>query len=136
MSESAGVKQVIVLRKDLNMRKGKMVAQGAHASIGAVLGAWAFSGHEPDGDYSISADIDPAVLAWLNGNQKKICVGVGGEAELLAIHEAATKQGVRCHLVLDHGLTEFGGVPTYTAVAIGPAAADLVDQITGSLGLL
>ena len=27
------VKQVIVLRKDLNMRKGKMVAQGAHASM-------------------------------------------------------------------------------------------------------
>ena len=31
-------KQVIVLRKDLNMRKGKMVAQGAHASMGAILG--------------------------------------------------------------------------------------------------
>jgi peptidyl-tRNA hydrolase len=26
-------KQVIVLRKDLGMRKGKMVAQGAHASL-------------------------------------------------------------------------------------------------------
>lgn len=26
-------KQVIVLHKDLNMRKGKMVAQGAHASM-------------------------------------------------------------------------------------------------------
>jgi peptidyl-tRNA hydrolase len=31
-------KQVIVLRKDLNMRKGKLVAQGAHASMGAILG--------------------------------------------------------------------------------------------------
>ena len=31
-------KQVIVLRKDLNMRKGKMVAQGAHASMAALLG--------------------------------------------------------------------------------------------------
>ena len=26
-------KQVIVVRNDLNMRKGKMIAQGAHASI-------------------------------------------------------------------------------------------------------
>ena len=25
-------KQVIVIRKDLNMRKGKMIAQGSHAS--------------------------------------------------------------------------------------------------------
>jgi len=30
-------KQVIVLRKDLGMRKGKMVDQGAHASLGAIL---------------------------------------------------------------------------------------------------
>ena len=30
-------KQVIVLRKDLNMRKGKMVAQGARASMRAIL---------------------------------------------------------------------------------------------------
>lgn len=26
-------KQVIVMRTDLNMRKGKMIAQGSHASI-------------------------------------------------------------------------------------------------------
>lgn len=31
------VKQVIVMRKDLNMRKGKMIAQGAHASVDALL---------------------------------------------------------------------------------------------------
>lgn len=27
------VKQVIIIRTDLNMRKGKMIAQGAHASV-------------------------------------------------------------------------------------------------------
>lgn len=31
------VKQVIVVRKDLNMRKGKMVAQGSHASMKDLL---------------------------------------------------------------------------------------------------
>ena len=30
-------KQMIVLRKDLNMRKGKMIAQGAHASLKVLL---------------------------------------------------------------------------------------------------
>ena len=30
-------KQVIVLRKDLNMRKGKMISQGAHSSIGVIF---------------------------------------------------------------------------------------------------
>lgn len=31
------VKQVIVIRKDLNMRAGKMVSQGAHASLAVTL---------------------------------------------------------------------------------------------------
>jgi PTH2 family peptidyl-tRNA hydrolase len=30
-------KQVIIIRKDLNMRKGKMIAQGAHASMKAIF---------------------------------------------------------------------------------------------------
>lgn len=30
-------KQVIVMRKDLGMRKGKMIAQGAHAAMKALL---------------------------------------------------------------------------------------------------
>ena len=33
------IKQVIVMRRDLNMRKGKMVAQGAHASMAVLLNA-------------------------------------------------------------------------------------------------
>jgi PTH2 family peptidyl-tRNA hydrolase len=31
------VKQVIIIRKDLNMRKGKMIAQGNHASMGVIF---------------------------------------------------------------------------------------------------
>jgi peptidyl-tRNA hydrolase len=33
MNINRDVKQLIVMRTDLNMRKGKMIAQGAHASI-------------------------------------------------------------------------------------------------------
>ena len=32
-------KQVIVMRKDLNMRKSKMIAQGAHGSMKVLLDA-------------------------------------------------------------------------------------------------
>ena len=35
-------KQVIVIRKDLNMRKGKMIAQGAHASMKVILDEFHF----------------------------------------------------------------------------------------------
>lgn len=123
-------KQVIVLRKDLNMRKGKMVAQGAHASMGAILRL----GHR-DGN-TLVIPLDERNEPWLTGRFKKICVSVNSEAELLAIHEKAKAAGLIASLILDAGLTEFGGVPTYTAVAVGPDRADRIDAITGELPLL
>lgn len=113
------LKQVIVIRKDLNMRKGKMVSQGAHAAIGAVTAAEA-----------------AVVEAWKAGyNGVKICVGVDSEQELMDVYHFAKMQGLPAYLVLDMAYTEFE-VPTYTAVAIGPAEAELVDPITGKLKLL
>jgi peptidyl-tRNA hydrolase, PTH2 family len=123
-------KQTIVLRKDLNMRKGKMVAQGAHASMRAILAL----GHQEAGNFVIP--LDERLEPWLLGRFKKICVSVNSEAELLALHEKAKAAGLITALIQDAGLTEFGGVPTYTALAVGPDRADRVDAVTGTLPLL
>jgi PTH2 family peptidyl-tRNA hydrolase len=123
-------KQTIVLRKDLNMRKGKMVAQGAHASLRAILQL----GHR-DGE-SFVIPLDDRLEPWLLGRFKKICVSVNSESELLALHERSLAAGLITALIQDAGLTEFGGVPTYTALAVGPDQEDRVDAITGSLPLL
>lgn len=125
-----GHKQVIVLRKDLNMRKGKMVAQGAHASMGAIL-----SLAKRDGN-TLTLEMDERVHAWLTGPFKKICVSVNSEQELLEIYERAKADGLVCSLIRDSGLTEFGGVPTYTAVGIGPDFDEVIDKYTGHLPLL
>ena len=135
-------KQVIVLRKDLNMRKGKMCAQAAHASLVALLNLGVT--HEQDHDvltgYCESNLVIPlnhlALNLWLKGSYKKITVSVNSEAELLETYERAKGAGLICSLILDHGLTEFGGVMTYTAVAIGPAFPSEVDPITSHLQLL
>src|SRR6266853_4452836 len=74
-------KQVIVLRKDLNMRKGKMVAQGAHASMRAIL-----NGARREGDV-LSIPLDARNEPWLCGRFKKICVSVNSESELLKLHQ-------------------------------------------------
>lgn len=123
-------KQVLVLRKDLNMRKGKMVAQGAHASMRAILAL----GHVA-GD-TLVIPLDDRTRPWLTGRFKKIAVSVDSEAALLDVHARAQAAGLVCALIRDAGLTEFGGVPTYTAVAVGPDRADRVDAITGALPLL
>lgn len=113
-------KQVIVLRKDLNMRKGKMVAQGAHASMKATL---KYMDH-------------PYTKAWLQGPFTKICVSVDSLYELHDIFGQAQDARIPCSLIKDAGRTEFDGVPTETAVAVGPAPVDAVDEITGHLKLL
>ena len=120
------IKQVIAVRTDLNMRKGKMVAQGAHASVGAVLEARGYG----------NAKDQEALRTWLDEDYRKICVGVDSDADLLALYRAARKSGLPAFLVTDLGLTEFGGRHTRTCVAIGPAVDADVDAITGHLKLL
>jgi PTH2 family peptidyl-tRNA hydrolase len=126
-------KQVIVMRKDLNMRKGKMIAQGAHASLAVLLDA----GRASDGGATYTLALDPAMTSWIvTGRFTKVCVSVDSEAALEAIVARARDAGVPCALIVDAGRTEFHGVPTKTCCAVGPAWADAVDAITGSLPLL
>lgn len=127
-------KQVIVLRKDLNMRKGKMIAQGAHASLGAVL-AWARE-HVPQTPDAISIPLDEHIGPWLSDSYRKICVSVNSEEDLLAVFAKAAEADIPRCLIRDQGHTEFHGVPTHTAVVVGPAEASLIDAITGDLPLL
>jgi PTH2 family peptidyl-tRNA hydrolase len=132
-------KQVIVMRKDLNMRKGKMIAQGAHASLKVLLDAGAVTAGEA-GDGAVGARfslaLSPALADWLGGRFAKVCVSVDSEAALDAIVEQARAAGVPCALIVDSGRTEFHGVPTKTCCAVGPAWTDEVDAITGDLPLL
>ena len=129
-------KQVIIVRKDLKVRKGKMMTQAAHASVSALLSR----GRLPKSQFSTLKDITHVfgeeVASWISSGQKKITVGVESEQELIEIFDQAKKAGLPCYLVVDSGLTEFGGVPTRTAVGIGPALAEDIDKITGKLSLL
>jgi len=131
-------KQVIVLRKDLNMRKGKMVAQGAHASMACIFNYMkqtGFSGAEGDGTGTFMIHAPEAMTEWMNTKFTKICVSVNSEQELKDIYQKAKDAGLPCSLIKDAGLTEFKE-PTYTAVGIGPAEVKDIDPITKELPLL
>lgn len=108
------------MRTDLNMRKGKMVAQGAHASVGAID----------------ASDWSEVWSIWTQSGMTKVCVGVDSEAALRSIYESAMRAGLPAHLVIDSGRTEFHGEPTPTCLAIGPGWSDAIDLITGDLKLL
>lgn len=130
--EPRTAKQVIVMRKDLNMRKGKMVAQGAHASLRVILQA----GVPDEAQQTFTVAMSEPMAAWLTGRFTKVCVSVDSEAALDAIVERARTAGVPVALITDAGQTEFHGISTKTCCAVGPAWAADVDAITGALSLL
>lgn len=124
------VKQVIVIRRDLKMRRGKEIAQGSHASM--MFLSLMVQQRLLDGERT---QLSQAQQAWITGRFTKVCVQVPDEAALLAVAEEARKAGLECHVVTDAGLTEFGGVPTNTCLAIGPDEVDKIDMVTGKLKL-
>lgn len=135
-------KQVLVVRKDLNMRKGKIAAQCAHASMKVLLDRMFWSSSITIegilGPASLTLYCDPhgPMWEWLIGKFTKVCVYVNSEEELLAIYNKSVALDIPCALITDSGATEFKGVPTNTVVAVGPARVEDVDQVTGGLPLL
>lgn len=121
-------KQVILWRKDLKVHKGKIAAQCAHAAMKDLL------------DKIVNADqtkspmaFDEAEKMWYFKRFKKIVLGVENEAELEIIYIKAKLAGLRVHMIVDAGLTEFNGVTTKTCVAIGPHFPEEIDPHTGHL---
>lgn len=152
------VKQVIVMRKKFpdgnggmrKLRTGKMIAQGAHASMKAIINKMfrydAISDMDLYESYKRSElqwhelklriDNGSPMDEWINGSFTKVCVGVDTEEELMELYTKASSARLPCAIIEDSGLTEFNGVPTRTCIAIGPARSEDIDPITGHLSLL
>lgn len=126
------IKQVIVVRKDLKMRKGKIAAQVAHASLGVVL-----QQIQIDKNGAVDGKLNSDFVEWIcNGPFTKIVVGCEDEASLLTLKVKADGARLPTCLIMDAGKTEFHGIPTRTCLAIGPAKSSAIDKLTGELSLL
>ena len=125
-------KQVIVFRKDLNVRKGKLGSQCSHASMKVFLDLC----EKNNNTYTFKFEPDSDWDRWLNGLFTKIVVSCDSEKELDELYQQAKDKGLPCSMIVDAGLTEFHGNPTKTCIAIGPADPKDVDEITKHLKLL
>ena len=113
-------KQVIVLRTDLKMSKGKVAAQAGHAAVSSAEEA---RRHHPEW-----------WRTWIEEGQCKVAVKAGNEDELLKLKEKAEEMKLPHALIADRGLTELPP-NTMTCLGIGPAPSRQVDKITGNLKL-
>lgn len=125
------VKQVIVVRKDLNMRKGKIAAQVAHASMKFLV-----DNNEAERSDEVKIKLKPEEAMWLTGSFIKIVVGVDSEEQLENLIFQAKLADIEVHPIIDTGRTEFNGVPTLTCAAFGPCTGVELDKITGNLKLI
>ncbi len=114
-------KQVIVVRSDLKMGKGKIAAQAGHAAVSAAEEA--------------RRNFQKWWRSWLDEGQSKIAVKAKDETELLSLEDEARHSGLPFALITDRGLTQLEP-DTRTCLAIGPAPASEVDRITEKLALL
>jgi len=114
-------KLVIVVRKDLRMRRGKEIAQSIHAAIAFLANR--------------KRKLNKVEKLWLGDGSAVIALQINSEEELLDVHYGAKSAGLASHLVRDSGKTEFAGQPTFTCLAIGPDCPELIDPITGYLKL-
>ena len=130
------MKQILVVRKDLNMRKGKIAAQCAHASMAVLLNAGSYLYGNGTVPHTFELSLTPELREWLTGLFTKVCVSVDSEQELLEVYNKALSAGLLCAMITDSGATEFHGVPTRTCCAIGPATHEALFPITGHLKLL
>ena len=108
-------KQVILVRQDLKLPKGKMSSQVAHASVEAVLKS------KRDN-----------VEGWRGEGMKKVVLKVKDLKELLEFKKLAGQHKLINAVIQDAGRTivEPG---TVTCLAIGPDLEESVDRVTGSL---
>ena len=112
------MKQVIVIRNDLKLPKGKMAAQAAHASVEAVL-------------RSSSSKVDE----WHSQGMKKVVLKVENDKELLEYQQRAKAKGLVAAVITDAGKTVVAP-GTRTCIAIGPDKEEFVDSVTGNLKMV
>lgn len=108
-------KQVILIRDDLKLPKGKAASQCAHAAVDCVLKS------------------DPKkVSKWAGQGMPKIVLKVKDEKELMDFFQFCKDAGLTVSLITDAGRTvvEPG---TRTCVGIGPDEEEKIDKITSQL---
>ena len=129
------MKQIIIVRKDLNMSPGKMSAQVSHASM-AFLSTWIKN--TIDINYNIQAKFDKDIYnEWINDIFTKVILEAKNKNQLLKAVEMANelgmKEGEDYFLIRDNCLTELEPEEdgrTLTCIGFKPMRPEIIDQIS------
>jgi PTH2 family peptidyl-tRNA hydrolase len=106
-------KQVILIRKDLEMSRGKLAVQINHATAMAVMRA----------DRKTQE-------RWMQNGIKVVIVGIDTLEEMVELdYKLQAERSIPHFMATDLGTTEFNR-PEITALAVGPAPAKMINKYT------
>lgn len=122
------VKQVIVVRKDLSMKKGQLAAHVAEASIKFLT----------DNNESVRGDeltikLNPEEAIWLNEGFKKIVLGIDSKDALENLIFRAELDGIEVYPIVVQNPDEFNGDRTLVCASFGPASSQDLSKVIGKL---
>ena len=113
-------KLVILVRNDLNMSTGKIVAQTAHAVVDATLKSYSGTTH---------------FWKWKSNGETIIALKVKNEKTLLTIMDIANRKHVPHGYIVDEGRTQVTP-DTITVGFVGPDNEEKINKLVGQLKLL
>jgi PTH2 family peptidyl-tRNA hydrolase len=114
-------KQIVVVRTDLQLGKGKIAAQSSHASLGAYK--------------KVLSSHPEIVKAWEREGQEKVVLKVMNDDELIEYFQRAKDKGIPVEMIRDAGRTQIEP-GTITCFAAGPWDEKELDEIFSKLKLL
>ena len=129
------MKQVIVVRKDLDMSPGKIAVQVAHASLKSYKQYLKSMTKDMSGLVCIDFNESKDLVEWQNTGETKIAVWCKDNKEMEKIRMKANELNIRTVFVIDEGRTELDP-QTITCMALGPAPDDIMDKVTKRLRLI
>jgi len=121
INDSFDYKMVIVTRKDLNLSKGKLAAQVAHAAVTCAL--------------ETKKQNKKWFTKWMREGSKKAVVKTENADDFIELKRKADDLNLATVIISDAGHTEIP-TGTKTVLGVGPGPHNLVDQVTGNLSLL
>jgi len=114
------IKQIIVVRSDLKLGKGKLGAQVGHAAVSGYL--------------KVNKSNSLIAKKWIHEGQKKVVTKIENEKELIKLYSIVSEQ-IPCSLITDAGRTQIAP-GTKTCFSIGPWHSDEINKFTAFLKLM
>jgi len=121
------IKQVILVRKDLKLRRAAFAAMVAKASFGFLL-----ENNDADRDDELKVSLTGSESQWLFGNSKRIVLNVDSEDALRRIANRAELEGISTYSLTKQSSEMSDELMCLT---LGPDEESIIDQLTSNLKL-